>query len=151
MNEYEGMVKWPPIEFLAFYDCHHIGRTYLSVLYFLIHAQVEGALNPLLSSSSMAAPPARARTDNDYFIKLLLIDDSGSFSFLFSTFPAFFSQKKKKLMQWDFGRIWKLILFGQCNFIGFLFCCFSYIVNAWIPGAWRRLGLDWTWSRCFEL
>lgn len=32
----------------------------------------------------MAAPPARARSDYDYLIKLLLIGDSGTFRFSFS-------------------------------------------------------------------
>jgi len=37
----------------------------------------------------MAAPPARARADYDYLIKLLLIGDSGNAFFLFSVFNAF--------------------------------------------------------------
>lgn len=71
-------------------------RTYLSLCFvFLIHAQVEGAPYPLLSSSSIATPSAGARTDHNYLIKLLLIGDSRPFRSSFLLSRPFFQKKKK--------------------------------------------------------
>lgn len=76
----------------------------------------------------MAAPPARARADYDYLIKLLLIGDSGSF------LPPF-----------PFARSWGLFvcLFFPCPFV---WVC----ARAWFPEPMREgeggsVGV-WAWS-----
>ena len=57
----------------------------------------------------MAAPPARARADYDYLIKLLLIGDSGIYLFIFYISTLLFG-----MLSSVFDRLW----------LGFLICSF---------------------------
>lgn len=54
-------------------------------MYIFIYTLFLGLFLRLSFDSSMAAPPARARADYDYLIKLLLIGDSGTSLLCFVT------------------------------------------------------------------